>query len=47
MCSSDLEVEMRKAAANLDFERAASLRDQAKALRVRELGLDPAEGEAQ
>ena len=41
-----LETEMRKAAANLDFERAASLRDQAKALRVRELGLDPAEGEA-
>jgi excinuclease ABC subunit B len=41
-----LELEMRKAAANLDFERAAALRDEAKALRVRELGLGADEGEA-
>ena len=34
-----LEGEMRSAAANLDFERAASLRDQLKTLRNRELGL--------
>ena len=34
-----LEKEMKAAAANLDFERAASLRDRAKALRTRELGL--------
>jgi excinuclease ABC subunit B len=34
-----LEGEMRSAAANLDFERAASLRDQLKTLRSRELGL--------
>jgi len=34
-----LETEMKAAAANLDFERAASLRDRAKALRTRELGL--------
>src|SRR5262249_30425842 len=34
-----LEVEMRAAAANLDFERAASLRDAVKSLRSRELGL--------
>jgi excinuclease ABC subunit B len=33
-----LEGEMRAAAANLDFERAASLRDQLKTLRSRELG---------
>ncbi len=33
-----LEGEMRSAAANLDFERAASLRDQLKTLRSRELG---------
>jgi excinuclease ABC subunit B len=34
-----LEVEMKQAAANLDFERAASVRDRLKALRTRELGL--------
>jgi excinuclease UvrABC nuclease subunit len=30
---------MKAAAANLDFERAATLRDQLRALRTRELGL--------
>jgi len=34
-----LEREMREAAANLDFERAATLRDQVKALRMTGLGL--------
>ena len=34
-----LEAEMKSAAANLDFERAAALRDRLKALRARELGL--------
>ncbi|HET9194850.1 MAG TPA: excinuclease ABC subunit UvrB [Vicinamibacterales bacterium] len=34
-----LEHEMKSAAANLDFERAASLRDTLKTLRSRELGL--------
>jgi excinuclease ABC subunit B len=34
-----LEREMKSAAANLDFERAASLRDTVKSLRTRELGL--------
>jgi excinuclease ABC subunit B len=34
-----LEREMREAAANLDFERAATLRDQAKSLKRREMGL--------
>jgi excinuclease ABC subunit B len=34
-----LEQEMKAAAANLDFERAASLRDSLKALRTRDLGL--------
>jgi excinuclease ABC subunit B len=34
-----LELEMKSAAANLDFERAASIRDNLKALRSRELGL--------
>ena len=34
-----LELQMKSAAANLDFERAASLRDSLKALRTRELGL--------
>ena len=34
-----LESQMKSAAANLDFERAAALRDKLKALRSRELGL--------
>jgi excinuclease ABC subunit B len=34
-----LETEMKSAAANLDFERAAALRDRLRALRTRELGL--------
>ena len=33
-----LEAEMKQAAANLDFERAAAVRDTLKALRSRELG---------
>ena len=33
-----LEHEMKAAAANLDFERAAALRDSLKALRTRDLG---------
>ena len=39
-----LEAEMKSAAANLDFERAATLRDTAKSLRSRELGLDEPAG---
>jgi excinuclease ABC subunit B len=35
-----LSREMKSAAANLDFERAATLRDRLKALRTRDLGLD-------
>jgi excinuclease ABC subunit B len=34
-----LEGDMKAAAANLDFERAAAVRDRLKALRNRELGL--------
>jgi excinuclease ABC subunit B len=34
-----LEKEMRTAAANLDFERAAALRDRVRALKTRELGV--------
>jgi excinuclease ABC subunit B len=34
-----LEKEMKAAAANLDFERAASLRDRVRALKTRELGV--------
>jgi excinuclease ABC subunit B len=36
---SRLQHEMKAAAANLDFERAAALRDSLKALRTRDLGL--------
>jgi excinuclease ABC subunit B len=39
-----LEHEMKAAAANLDFERAASLRDTLKTLRDRELGFGSAAG---
>ena len=35
----ELQAEMKSAAANLDFERAASLRDTLKSLRAQELGL--------
>jgi excinuclease ABC subunit B len=35
-----LNLEMKSAAANLDFERAASVRDRLKVLRTRELGLE-------
>jgi excinuclease ABC subunit B len=36
-----LDEQMKAAAANLDFEKAASLRDQIKQLRTRDLGLGP------
>ncbi len=36
---AELQAEMKAAAANLEFERAASLRDRVKQLRSRELGL--------
>jgi excinuclease ABC subunit B len=39
-----LEHEMKAAAANLDFERAASLRDTLKSLRSRELGFSSPAG---
>jgi excinuclease ABC subunit B len=35
----ELQLQMRQAAANLDFERAATLRDKIKTLKGRELGL--------
>jgi excinuclease ABC subunit B len=34
-----LQAQMRQAAANLDFERAATLRDKIKTLKAREMGL--------
>ncbi len=39
-----LERQMREAAGDLDFERAAALRDRARALKRRELGIGPAAG---
>ena len=36
---SKLDAEMKQAAANLDFERAARLRDEIRSLRVADLGL--------
>jgi excinuclease ABC subunit B len=36
---AELNKEMKEAAANLDFERAAALRDRVRALKTRELGL--------
>src|SRR6186997_2848266 len=36
-----LDQQMKAAAANLDFEKAAALRDQIRALRTRDLGLGP------
>jgi excinuclease ABC subunit B len=36
-----LDEQMKAAAANLDFEKAASLRDQIRSLRTRDLGLGP------
>ncbi|HET9371781.1 MAG TPA: excinuclease ABC subunit UvrB [Vicinamibacterales bacterium] len=44
--ASGLEKEMRAAAANLEFERAAALRDRLRRLRNPDLVGDPAEGEA-
>ena len=35
----ELQAQMRHAAANLDFERAATIRDKIKSLKGRELGL--------
>jgi excinuclease ABC subunit B len=39
---TNLDQQMKAAAANLDFEKAASLRDQIRSLRTRDLGLGPA-----
>ena len=39
---ADLQVEMREAAANLEFERAAELRDRVRSLRKLEMGVDGA-----
>ena len=41
---SRLGREMKAAAANLDFERAAALRDQIRAIKTRDLGLGGATG---
>ena len=43
---SDLEQRMRQAAANLDFEAAAALRDQVVATKTRALGLSRPPGSA-
>ena len=40
-CIASLHVDMRAAAANLEFERAASLRDRVRELRKQELGVTP------
>jgi excinuclease ABC subunit B len=40
--NATLYQQMKAAAANLDFEKAASLRDQIRSLRTRDLGLGPA-----
>ena len=37
--TAELETEMRQAAANLEFERAAQLRDRVKELKQRQLGV--------
>src|SRR5688572_5861989 len=42
---AELDKDMRSAAANLDFERAAALRDRVRALKTRELGI-PISGRA-
>jgi excinuclease ABC subunit B len=39
---AELRKEMREAARQLEFERAAELRDRIRALETRALGLDPA-----
>jgi excinuclease ABC subunit B len=36
---TELQTQMKSAAANLEFEKAAALRDRIKQLRTRELGL--------
>ena len=41
---SALEKEMKAAAANLDFEKAAALRDRVRALKTRDLGLSGGPG---
>ena len=41
LAESARDVGHKAAAANLDFEKAASLRDQIRGLRTRELGLGP------